>query len=150
MDSWTLIIVIGGIALVILDVFIPSGGLLSGLGIAALIERGLDALGVAAPVRWPLAGVGMLVTVGVVIRFGERMSEALFPARIRTNFDRMVGLEGRVIRPADGGYLVEIEGDLWSVRVEGGAPLAVGDAVVVVALKDQVPTVRPAGLVREA
>lgn len=142
MDSWTLIILIGGIALVILDVFIPSGGLLSGLGIAALIERGLDALGVAAPVRWPLAGLGMLVTVGVVIRFGERMSETLFPARVRTNTDRMVGLPGRVVRQTESGYMVEIEGDFWTVRVEGTTHLEPGQAVVVTAFADQTPTVR--------
>ncbi len=145
MDSWTLIILLGGIALVILDVFIPSGGLLSGLGIAALIERGLDALGVAAPVRWPLAALGMLVTVGVVIRFGERMSETLFPARVRTNTDRLVGLPGRVVRHTESGYMVEIEGDFWTVNVEANAVLEPGQGVVVTAFHDQVPTVRPSG-----
>ena len=100
MDSWTLIIVIGALALVVLDVFIPSGGLLSGVGIAALIERGLEAVGVAGPVRWPMAAVGMLVTVAVVIRFGERLSESLFPARVRTNIDRLIGLAEAADRPA--------------------------------------------------
>lgn len=144
MDTWTLVIVLSGLALVIMDVFIPSGGLLSGLGIAAIIERGLAAIGVAGSVRWPLAAVGMLATVAVVIRFGERMSEALFPARIKTNLDRIVGLPGRAVRPAEEGYLVEIEGDFWTAHVEPGSVLTPGQAVVVVAFVDQMPLVRAA------
>ncbi|MCA9526731.1 MAG: hypothetical protein KC549_10615 [Myxococcales bacterium] len=143
MDSWTLIIVIGALALVVLDVFIPSGGLLSGVGIAALIERGLEAVGVAGPVRWPMAAVGMLVTVAVVIRFGERLSESLFPARVRTNIDRLIGLEGRVQRLADGGPIVDLEGDLWTCRTAPDSPApAAGARVVVEAMVDQVPVVR--------
>ncbi|MEZ4470775.1 MAG: hypothetical protein R3F60_08255 [bacterium] len=143
MEAWTLFIVVGALGLVVLDVFVPSGGLLSGVGIAALIERGLQALGVAGSVRWPMAAVGMLLTVGIVIRFGERLSETLFPARVRTNIDRLVGLEGRVQRLAEAGPVVELEGDYWTARLADGSPAATpGARIVVEAMVDQIPVVR--------
>jgi membrane protein implicated in regulation of membrane protease activity len=38
--------------------------------------------------------------------------------------------------------MVEIEGDFWTVRVEGTTHLEPGQAVVVTAFADQTPTVR--------
>lgn len=141
--SLTLVLVLAAVALIVLDVFIPSGGLLSGTGIALLIERALDAGGVAAVVRWPLALAGMLVTVSLAVRYGERISEALFPARVRTNVDRLVGVVGRVRRIGDEGLVVDLEGDLWTARLaDGSPPVGEGDPVQVVALVDQVPVVR--------
>lgn len=141
METLTLVAIIGGLAMVVLDIFVPSGGLLSGVGIAVIIERGLDALGVASSVRWPLAGLAMLVTIGLVIRFGERFSERLFPAKIRTNLDRMVGMRGRVHRVD--GPVIELAGDLWTARLEGAHHLQPDDVVEVIAFVDQVPVVRP-------
>lgn len=141
METLTLIAIIGGLGLVILDVFVPSGGMLSGVGIAVIIERGLEALGVAGSVRWPLAAIGMLATIGLVIRFGERFSEKVFPARIRTNLDRLVGLQGRVHRVE--GPIVEIEGDMWPVRLAEPCVVEEGDLVEVIAFVDQLPVIRP-------
>lgn len=141
METLTLIAIIAGVSMVILDLFVPSGGLLSGLGIAVMIERGLDALGVASSVRWPMAGLGMLVTIGLVIRFGEHFSERLFPPRIKTNIDRLIGLEGRV--HAVDALVVEIEGDLWSARLARPAQVERGQPVRVVDFVDQVPVVEP-------
>ena len=141
MDTLTVIAIVGGLAMVILDIFVPSAGLLSGAGIAIIIERGLDALGVASSVRWPLAGLAMLVTIGLVIRYGERLSERLFPARIKTNIDRLIGLQGTV-RRVDG-PVVELEGDLWTAELDGPFRLAVGDVVAVIDFVDQIPIVRP-------
>lgn len=141
METLTVIAIIGGLAMVVLDIFVPSAGLLSGAGIALIIERGLDALGVASSVRWPLAGLAMLATIGLVIRYGERFSERLFPAKIKTNIDRLVGMQGRVHRVD--GPVIELEGDLWTARLDGPFRLEAGDAVVVVDFIDQVPVVRP-------
>ena len=141
METLTLIAIIGGLAMVVLDVFVPSGGLLSGAGIALIIERGLDALGVASSVRWPLAGLAMIVTIGLVIRYGERFSERLFPPRIKTNIDRMVGMRGRVHRVE--GPVIELAGDLWTAKLEGAHRLQADEEVEVIAFVDQVPVVRP-------
>ncbi len=137
--------VYGGVALglVLLDLFVPSSGLLSGAGIALLIERVLAAAGVATGVRIPLAAVGMLACVGLAVRYGERITERLSPVRTRTNADRLVGLTGQVRRLGDAGPVVELEGDLWTARSEGA--LEIGDEVEVVALVDQVPVVRRRG-----
>jgi membrane protein implicated in regulation of membrane protease activity len=140
-ETLTLVAVLGGLALILIDLFVPSGGLLSGTGIALMIERGLAALGVAGSVRWPLAGFAMLVTVGLVIRFGERLSERLFPPKIKTNLDRLVGLRGRVHRVE--GPVVELEGDLWTARLAGPYALEAGEAIEVVDFIDQQPVVRP-------
>lgn len=141
METLTLIAIIAGLAMVILDIFVPSGGLLSGVGIAIIIERGLDALGVASSVRWPMAGIGMLLTIGLVIRFGEHFSERIFPARIKTNLDRLIGLQGRVHRVD--GPIIEVEGDLWTARLAEPAALRPDDLVEIVDFVDQVPIVTP-------
>ncbi len=128
------------LALIALDVVVPSGGLLSGAGIALLLERALAEAGVAWAVRLPLAGAGMLLTVGLAVRYGERVSEWLSPLKERTNVDRLVGLRGTVRKLSDGGPVVEIEGDLWTCRAEG--EIAAGDEIEVVEMAEQVPIVR--------
>lgn len=143
METLTLVAVIGGLALILLDLVVPSAGLLSGSGVALLLERGLAALGVASSVRWLLAGLAMVVTIGLVIRYGERISERLFPAKIKTNLDRLVGLRGRVHRVE--GPVVELEGDLWTARLAGPYALTVGEVIEVVDFVDQRPVVRPLG-----
>jgi len=141
--QYTLVLLLFAISLIILDLFLPSGGLLAGTGIALILERGLAYLGVATSVRWPLAAVGMLVTVGMAIRFGERLSERLFPARILTNVDRLVGSEARVHRVEGEFLLIRLEGDLWKARVAlDSPPVEPGDHVRVVALRDQVPIIK--------
>jgi len=144
-DTLTIILVCSALGLIVLDVFVPSGGILAGSGIAVLIERILAANGVIVEVRWPLAAVFMLLSVGLAVRYGERISESLFPARARTNVDRLVGIKGRVHRIREADLIVELEGDLWPARLEAGAgPVEKGDSVRVVALEDLVPIVRPA------
>jgi membrane protein implicated in regulation of membrane protease activity len=140
-DTTLVLLCVAAVA-VLLDLVVPSGGLLTGTALALIIERALNWAGVAAIVRWPLAGLGMLITVGLAIRFGERISERLFPARVRTNVDRVIGLTGQVHALRDGAPVVSIEGDLWTARALDDAPLAVGQAVRVVALVDQVPVVQ--------
>lgn len=142
MGDLTLILcVIGGI-LVVADLFIPSGGLLSGAGIAMLIERGLAALGVAAGWRWGLAAGGMMITVSLAVRYGERVTERLFPAKIQTNVDRLVGTRC-VVKKVEGGLKIELEGDLWSARLaEGSPPPEIGGEATVIALDEQTPVVR--------
>ncbi|MCA9557437.1 MAG: hypothetical protein H6704_02335 [Myxococcales bacterium] len=142
MSDTTLVLLCVAAVAVLLDLVVPSGGLLTGTALALIIERVLNWAGVAAIVRWPLAGLGMLVTVGLAIRFGERISERLFPARVRTNVDRLVGLEGQVHALRAGAPIVALEGDLWTARSLDDAPLAAGQTVRVVALVDQVPVVQ--------
>jgi membrane protein implicated in regulation of membrane protease activity len=130
-------------AAIALDLLVPTGGLLSGVGLAIVLERALNWAGVAPIVRWPLAAFGMLVSVSLAIRFGERLSERLFPARIKTNVDRLVGLRGEIRVLRDGHPVVELEGDLWTARLaDGASEVGVGDRVKVVALVDQVPVIR--------
>ncbi len=128
------------VVLIVLDIFVPSGGLLTGAGLALLIERALEAAGVALSVRVPLAAVGMLGAVGLAIRYGERISDKVSPMRARTNVDRLIGLEGVVRRIGQQGPIVELEGDLWTVELPEGE-VAPGDRVRVTALVDQVPIV---------
>jgi membrane protein implicated in regulation of membrane protease activity len=128
------------VALIALDAFVPSAGLLSGAGIALLIERALAEAGVAWTVRVPLAAIGMMAVVGLAVRYGERISERLSPLKERTNVDRLVGLRGQVLRLHDGDPVVELEGDLWTSTAEG--EVVAGDLVEVMALVDQVPIVR--------
>ncbi len=128
------------VALIVLDVFIPSAGMLSGAGIALLIERILAEAGVAWTVRVPLAAIGMMACVGLAVRYGERISERLSPLQERTNVDRLVGLRGEVTRMRDGDPVVDLEGDLWTSTAEG--EVVAGDLVEVTALVDQVPIVR--------
>lgn len=143
-DTLTIILVCSALGLILLDVFVPSGGILAGSGIAVLIERVLAANGVITLVRWPLAAVGMLATVALAVRYGERVSEALFPARARTNVDRLIGMTGKVRRIRAEDIVVELEGDLWTAHLAAGAgPVEEGASIEVVALRDHIPIVRP-------
>lgn len=137
--TWIMVLVAAG--LIILDLFIPSGGLLAGTGTALLIERALDAAGVIAEVRWPLAGAGMLVTIALVVRYGERVSERIFPQKVRTNVNRLVGCSARVKRLTEDGAIIEVEGDLWTAALAPNVEAQVGDIVVITELRDQIPIV---------
>lgn len=138
--SWILLCL--AFACFVLEVFIPSGGLLLGAGLGLLIERALDAAGVSAMARWPMAGVGLFVGIGLAARYGERLSDRLFPARIKTGVDRMVGLECRVRRAEGALWVVDIEGDLWTARLADGEPTpAPGEGLVVVGFVEQVPII---------
>ncbi|MFN3199276.1 MAG: NfeD family protein [Bradymonadia bacterium] len=146
MDDLTLILTLVGAALVLVDLVIPSGGLLSGAGIALLIERGLAALGVAVGWRWGLAAGGMVITVSLAVRYGERVTERLFPARIQTNVDRLVGSRCVVKRVEPQPIMIELEGDLWSARLAEDSPSpVVGGAARVVALDEQTPVIHCEG-----
>ncbi|MCA9539447.1 MAG: hypothetical protein KC620_11200, partial [Myxococcales bacterium] len=130
MSNQTLILLILALVALVLDIFVPSGGVLSGAAIAVVIERALAAAGVAAVVRIPLAAVGMVITVVIAIRFGERISERFAPLKARTNADRLRGLVGRVHRVDAEALVVELEGDLWNARLaEGAAPVQAGQRV---------------------
>lgn len=139
--TWIMVLV--AVVLIVLDIFIPSGGLLAGTGIALLIERALDAAGVIAEVRWPLAALGMMATIALAVRYGERISEKLFPGQVKTNVDRLVGCAARVRRLTDDGVVVEVEGDLWTAQLAPNVTVTVGQVLVVTELRDQVPIVAP-------
>lgn len=137
-----LVFVLVAIGAIVIDLFVPTGGILSGAGIALLIERVLAWAGVDGLVRWPLAAVGMLATVGLAMRFGERLADRLVPSRTQTNVDRLVGSRGTVRRLEPVGLVLELEGDHWRGQlVDGARPVDEGDPVQVVALVDQVPYV---------
>ena len=143
-DTTLVLLIIAAVA-VLLDIVVPSGGLLTGGAVALVLERLLNYAGVAPVVRWPLAAVALMITIGLAIRFGERLSQRLFPARIRADVDRLVGLDGRMHGERDGQPVVEIEGVLWGARLAEGEPSPPGGARVrVVAVLDQVPVVRRA------
>lgn len=160
---WILLLVSLGLTLVLLEVFVPSGGV---LGLLAVIALGAGIV-TAFVEQGALVGMGVLagtlgaVPVVLMLAFrwfpatplGRRVlpppptgDELLPDASLR---QRLRGLVGRRGRTADelvpwGG--VEIEGELFEAVSEGG-PIAAGVPVEVVAVQSRAVVVRVATVV---
>ncbi|MEZ4466861.1 MAG: hypothetical protein R3F43_21040 [bacterium] len=142
MEAWTLFIVVGALGLVVLDVSVPSGGLLSGVGIAAPSSS-------EASRRWgggpgALAdGGGHAAHRGIVIRSGAVERDALpLPASAPTS-TAPSAWRGGAAAGRGGARVVELEGDYWTARLADGSPAATpGARIVVEAMVDQIPVVR--------
>jgi membrane-bound ClpP family serine protease len=155
---WVLLLVALGLALVLLEVFVPSGGVLGllavvalGAGIAtAFVEEGaLVGMGV-------LAGTLAAVPVVLVLAFrwfpstplGRRMlppppsaEEVLPDVALRQRLRGLVGRRGRAASELVPWGGIEIDGEPFEAMSEGG-PIAAGESVEVVAVQARAVVVR--------
>jgi membrane-bound serine protease (ClpP class) len=123
-----------GTALMIAEVFMPSFGVLGVGGIIAFIVGGLMLFDTEAPgFGLPPAGVVALALVSAVVIIG--VGTLAMRARRRpvvSGREELAGVPGIVESVSDGEAWVRLHSELWRARaVDGGPPLAVGDAVEV-------------------
>lgn len=160
---WILLLVVVGLLLILLEVFIPSGGVLGLLAVLALgtgivmafVEQGL-AVGMAV-----LSGSFLAVPVVLVLAFrwfpatplGRRVlppppapEDVLPDADRRRRLRELVGRGGRTASELVPWGSVAIDGDVVDAVSEGG-PLAAGVAVEVVGIEGRALVVRAAAVV---
>lgn len=160
---WILLLVAVGLTLVLLEVFVPSGGV---LGLLAVIALGAGIV-TAFVEQGALVGMGVLagtlgaVPVVLMLAFrwfpatplGRRVlppppsgDEVLPDASLRQRLRGLVGRRGRTAGELMPWGAVEIDGESFEAVSEGG-PIAAGTPVEVVAAQSRALVVRVATVV---
>lgn len=135
--------------LLLVELLLPTGGVLAALGALGLVGAGVYALSAEADSSasdW--AGPG-LITLGVLCLItsyfvGRKVLAAHRDEDVRTGPEELIGALAEVRTPLGPEGQVWIEGALWRARLsgDGGAPRP-GDRVVVEAVEGLTLVVRP-------
>ncbi len=147
MDFFVVLALIG-VALLLTELLLPTGGVLAALGAAGLVAGGVVALSSDASnadfIGPALIALGLLslVTFFVVAR---KVIEAHRDEPVRTGSEELVGALAEARSALDPEGQVWIEGALWRARVgDGDGPVHLGDRVRVDAVEGLTLVVRPA------
>ncbi len=131
MISWLFLIT--GFILMLSDILIPSGGLLSGTGFSLVILSGLN--------EWGIPWWGQIIcffplTIGSAFGFyklaaksGTFLETWLVPDRAKTGVDALPGSEGKMLDTTH----ALVRGDRWEIRCTSS--LETGDLIQVVELE---------------
>ncbi len=148
MDAFVLLALLG-VALLIGEMLLPTGGVLATLGAAGLIAGGIVALtaeadSTAADFAGPaLITLGLLSFISVYF-VTRKVLAAHRDEPVRTGFEEMVGSSAEARSTLDPEGQVWIEGALWRARLAGGdAAARPGDRVVVEAVDGLTLVVSP-------
>jgi membrane-bound serine protease (ClpP class) len=143
------VVALVGVALLVAELLLSTGGVLAALGAAGLIAGGVIALTAdsdASAADW--AGPA-LITLGVLsaVSFyfiGRKVLEAHREQPVRAGHEELIGAPAEVRTSLDPEGQVWIEGALWRARLAGdGAALRPGDRVTVEAIEGLTLVVRP-------
>jgi len=143
------VVALVGVALLVAELLLSTGGILAALGTAGLIAGGVLALTAdsdASAADW--AGPA-LITLGVLSAVSfyfitRKVLEAHREAPVRAGHEELIGAPAEVRTSLDPEGQVWIEGALWRARLTGdGAPLRPGDRVTVEAIEGLTLVVRP-------
>jgi membrane-bound serine protease (ClpP class) len=136
------LLIVLGLALLVLEVKVPSFGVLGVGGIVALIAGGVmitnEVPGIAVNYRGVVATA---VGAGVVVLLLGRLALRAQRQPAATGLEAMVGEQGSalsVIAPDTPGQ-VSVHGEIW--RANSSTPIAVGDRVRVIAVNGLTLTV---------
>jgi membrane-bound serine protease (ClpP class) len=148
MDLFVLVALVG-VALLLAELLLSTGGVLAALGAAGLIAGGVIALTAdsdSSAAEW--AGPA-LITLGILsaVSFyfiGRKVLEAHRDQPVRAGHEELIGAPAEVRTSLDPEGQVWIEGALWRARLRGdGEPLRPGDRVTVEAIEGLTLLVRP-------
>jgi len=149
MDAFVLLALLG-VALLIGEMLLPTGGVLATLGAAGLIAGGIVALTAESDSTAADFGGPALITLGIlsfvsVYFVTRKVLAAHRDEPIRTGYEEMVGSSAEARSTLDPEGQVWIEGALWRARLAGGdAAARPGDRVVVEAVDGLTLVVSPA------
>lgn len=138
-----------GVALLIAELLLSTGGILAALGVAGLIAGGVLALTADADSSASDWAGPALITLGVLsaVSFyfiGRKVLEAHREAPVRAGHEELIGAPAEVRTSLDPEGQVWIEGALWRARLAGdGAAPRPGDRVTVEAIEGLTLMVRP-------
>jgi membrane-bound serine protease (ClpP class) len=148
MDLFVVVALIG-VALLVAELLLSTGGMLAALGAAGLIAGGVLALTADADASASDWAGPALITLGVLsaISFYFITRKVLAAHReqpIRAGHEELIGARAQVRTSLDPEGQVWIEGALWRARLIGdGAPPRPGDRVMVEAVEGLTLVVRP-------
>ncbi|HEY7688057.1 MAG TPA: nodulation protein NfeD [Dongiaceae bacterium] len=136
-------LILVGIVLMAAEGFVASHGILAIggavaflIGATILFDPDVPGLALSWPVIVFVLGVGSLLFVTVLLLALRSRRRPVVSGR-----EEMIGSAGRVVTWADGRGRVSVHGEQW--LAESATPLAPGEAVRVVALRDLTVTVEP-------
>lgn len=148
MDVFVVIALIG-VALLVAELLLPTGGVLAVLGALGLIAGGVVALTADADSSASDIAGPALITLGLlsIVCFYVVTRKVLAAHRdepVRTGSEELIGAPAEVRTSLDPEGQVWIEGALWRARLAGdGGPLRPGDRVTVEAVDGLTLEVRP-------
>jgi membrane-bound serine protease (ClpP class) len=150
MDAFVLLALLG-VALLIGEMLLPTGGVLATLGAAGLIAGGIVALTAEADSTAADFAGPALITLGIlsfvsVYFITRKVVAAHRDEPVRTGYEEMIGSSAEARSTLDPEGQVWIEGALWRARLAGGDGRTArpGDRVVVEAVDGLTLVVSPA------
>jgi membrane-bound serine protease (ClpP class) len=146
MDA-ALVIALVGLALLVGELLLSTGGVLAALGAAGLITAGVLALesdsGAADYVGPALIALGVASLVAFYL-ITRKVIEAHRDEPVRTGSEELVGAVAEARSALDPEGQVWVAGTIWSARLaDGGVPVRLGDRVRVDAVDGLTLVVRP-------
>jgi membrane-bound serine protease (ClpP class) len=146
MDAFVVVALLG-VALLVAELMLPTGGVLAALGALAMVAGGVIALesdsDVGGYVGAALIALGVLSAVTVFF-ITRKVIAAHRDEPVRTGSEELIGAiaEARTSLEPEG--QVWIEGALWRARLASGADnVRIGDRVLVEAVEGLTLVVRP-------
>ncbi|HEX6206045.1 MAG TPA: NfeD family protein [Solirubrobacterales bacterium] len=146
MEAFVVIALIG-VGLLLVELLLPTGGILAVLGVIGLTAAGVAAFGSDSDVA-DYAGGGLIalgILSGITFYFVSRkVLEAHRNDEVRTGTEEMIGSTAEARTSIDPDGRVWLGGTIWSARLAGGAaPIRQGDKVRVEAVDGLTLVVRP-------
>ena len=146
MEAFVVIALIG-VGLLLVELLLPTGGVLAVLGVVGLAVAGVVAFGSDSDIA-DFAGGGLIalgIASGVTFYFVSRkVLEAHRNERVRTGAEEMIGSTAEARTSIDPTGRVWLGGTLWSARLaDGAAPVQPGDRVKVEAVDGLTLVVHP-------
>lgn len=146
MEAFVVIALIG-VGLLLVELLLPTGGVLAVLGVLGLTVAGVVAFGSDSDIA-DFAGGGLIalgIASGVTFYFVSRkVLEAHRNERVRTGAEEMIGSTAEARTSIDPTGRVWLGGTLWSARLaDGAAPVQPGDRVKVEAVDGLTLVVHP-------
>lgn len=146
MEAFAIVALIG-FGLLLIELMLPTGGVLAAIGIGGVVASGIIALGSdnsAADVIGPA-----LITLGIVSAVAfyfitRKVIAAHRDQPVRTGTEEMIGGVGEARSAIAPEGQVFMNGTIWGARLAGGgAPVQLGDRVRVEAVEGLTLVVRP-------
>jgi membrane-bound serine protease (ClpP class) len=142
-----IVVAIVGFGLLLIELLLPTGGLLAALGVIGLTVAGVLALGSSSDAAdW--AG-GALIALGIVSAIAfyfitRKVIAAHRDQPVRTGVEDLVGSVGEARTDLDPDGQVFLAGTIWAARLAGGdPPVRLGGRVRVEAVEGLTLLVRP-------
>jgi membrane-bound serine protease (ClpP class) len=140
-----IMLIVGGVALFIAEIFIVSHGLLSIGGLALFVIGSLFMYNSGEAVMridpWLIAGVTGVTFVFIVIALAYVIKS--LRSKVSTGGEGMIGLRGKTRTPLAPEGTVFVHGELWNARSQDGAVIEQNASVEVVALEGMELIVKP-------